>query len=61
MMRVGGQTGGSPPIGGLYLEYRVTHTHTHTHTHTLTPHGDWDWFIDCIETNISQRTAEVAL
>lgn len=29
MMHVGGQTGAFPPIGGLYLEYKVTHTHTH--------------------------------
>lgn len=31
MMHVGGQPGAFPPIGGLYLGYRVTHTHTHTH------------------------------
>ena len=32
MMHVRGHTGAFPPIGGLYLRYRVTHTHTHTHT-----------------------------
>lgn len=30
MMHVGGQTGAFPPIGGLYLEYKVTHTHMHS-------------------------------
>lgn len=30
MMHVRGQTGAFPPIGGLYLRYRVTHTLSHT-------------------------------
>lgn len=35
--------------------------YTHPHTHFVPQHGYWDWIIDRIGTDRSQRTAEVSL